>query len=76
MGLPKISYMTCCYVKTKGSDRPAADEVAEHYLFAERKIDGDFRKWNTNFGATVATVDAVDDLHAFGPAEAAARRRS
>ena len=42
VGLPKISYMTCCYVKTKGSDRPAADEVAERYLFAERKIEGEF----------------------------------
>ena len=63
MGLPKISYMTCCYVKTKGSDRPAADEVAERYLFAERKIEGEFRKWNTNFGAVIRlTDDAMQEL--------------
>ena len=63
MGLPKISYMTCCYVKTKGSDRPAAEEVAERYLFAERKIEGDFRKWNTNFGAVIRlSDDALQDL--------------
>ena len=63
MGLPKISYMTCCYVKTKRSDRPAADEVAERYLFAERKIEGEFRKWNTNFGAVIRlTDDAMQEL--------------
>ena len=63
VGLPKISYMTCCYVKTKGSDRPAADEVAERYLFAERKIEGEFRKWNTNFGAVIRlTDDAMQEL--------------
>ena len=63
VGLPKISYMTCCYVKTKRSDRPAADEVAERYLFAERKIEGEFRKWNTNFGAVIRlTDDAMQEL--------------
>ena len=63
VGLPKISYMTCCYVKTQGSDRPAAEEVAERYLFAERKIEGAFRKWNTNFGAVIRlSDDALQDL--------------
>ena len=45
VGLPTISYMTCCYVKTKTSDQPAADEVQQRFLFAERKIEGEFRKW-------------------------------
>ena len=63
VGLPTISYMTCCYVKTQGSDRPAAEEVAERYLFAERKIEGAFRKWNTNFGAVIRlSDDALQDL--------------
>ena len=63
VGLPTISYMTCCYVKTQGSDRPAAEEVAERYLFAERKIEGAFRKWNTNFGAVIRlSDDALQEL--------------
>ena len=63
VGLPKISYLTCCYVKTTGSDRPAAEEVKERYLFAERKIEGDFRKWNTNFGAVIRlSDDALQEL--------------
>ena len=71
VGLPKISYMTCCYVKTKGSDRPAAEEVKERYLFAERKIEGDFRKWNTNFGATVKTEVEPAELSSTSAAAAA-----
>ena len=33
---------------------------ASRSLFAERRIDGVFRKWNTNFGATIKTVGATD----------------
>ena len=32
---------------------------ASRSLFAERRIDGVFRKWNTNFGATIKTVEAT-----------------
>ena len=39
---------------------PTADEPPRRSLFAERKIDGQFRKWNTNFGATVKTAE-VDE---------------
>ena len=66
VGLPKVSYMTSCFLTTgrmeRRDGRPAdPDEPESRYLFAERKIDGDFRKWNTNFGATVQTADAVLD---------------
>lgn len=53
-GLPTISYMTCCYVRTQRAspashEAHAADETPERLLFAERMIEGQFRKWNTNF---------------------------
>ena len=64
-GLPKISYMTCCFVKTKRMTRAAAagaadgeaDEVPQRLLFAERKIPGEFRKWNTNKGTVIRLAD-------------------
>ena len=64
-GLPKVAYMTCCYIQTEQMDRrhgePAdPEEPAVRSLFAERKIDGVWRKWNTNFGATVKTVAAAE----------------
>ena len=54
--------MTCCYIQTEQiARRPgeAADpeEPATRSLFAERKIEGEFRKWNTNFGAVVRLTD-------------------
>ena len=32
------------------------EEPERRSLFAERRIDGVWRKWNTNFGATVKTA--------------------
>lgn len=65
-GLPNVAYMTCCMVTTNLMERPFGqiadpDEPESRSLFAERKIDGHFRKWNTNYGATIATVEVVDD---------------
>ena len=59
---------------------PTADEPPRRSLFAERKIDGQFRKWNTNDGKTVETKlpPAADgaaggaDADALSPAAAAA----
>ena len=55
-GMPKVSYMTCCFIQTGQMERrpgeaPDPEERAVRSLFAERYIDGEFRKWNTNFGA-------------------------
>lgn len=47
--LPKVAYMTCCFVVT-GKMEPTADgklgdanEPESRLLFAERRIDGEFR---------------------------------
>lgn len=47
--LPKVAYMTCCFVATQKME-PSADgkppdpnEPESRLLFAERRIDGEFR---------------------------------
>ena len=57
--------MMSCFIKAgrvtrRGGEAADADEPPRRSLFAERKIDGQFRKWNTNFGATVKTAE-VDE---------------
>lgn len=48
-GLPKVSYMTCCFVVTGKMKQPEDKPNVQHsepesrLLFAERKIDGEFR---------------------------------
>ena len=47
--LPKVAYMTCCFVVTgkmepdASAKPPDAKEPESRLLFAERKIDGEFR---------------------------------
>ena len=55
-GLPSVSYMNHCFIKTgrvtrRAGEKADPDELPRRSLFAERKIEGTFRKWNTNFGA-------------------------
>ena len=57
-GLPKVAYMNCCYIETHTASHASGvpadpDEHPQRQLFAERKIDGQFRKWNTNFGTVI-----------------------
>ena len=55
-GLPKVGYMTCCFVSTGKTKEEHLDEPPSRPLFAERKIDGEFRKWNSNNGQIFPTV--------------------
>ena len=45
--LPKVAYMTCCFVLTGKMEttdaKPHFDEPESRLLFAERRIDGEFR---------------------------------
>ena len=64
-GLPKVSYMTCCFLMTsqmklRDGEKRDAKEPESRNLFAERKIEGTFRKWNTNFGACIETIAAPE----------------
>ena len=48
VGLPKVAYMTCCFLTTGKMARQDGqpedpDEPESRSLFAERKIDGEFR---------------------------------
>eukprot|EP00966_Prymnesium_polylepis_P305829 7067369-Prymnesium_polylepis.2 len=48
-GMPKVSYMTCCFIQTGQMERRAGevadpDERQVRSLFAERYIEGEFRK--------------------------------
>ena len=75
-GLPKVSYMTCCTLQTYKMERRdgqpvSPDEPEIRNLFAERRIDGQFRKWNTNHGTTIATVEVADSVAAGSLPEAA-----
>jgi hypothetical protein len=58
INLPTVAYMTCCYLSTarmtrRDSVAPPEDEPETRALFAERKIDGEFRQPT---GARTATV--------------------
>lgn len=49
-GLPKVTYMTCCYIQTERVVPPPGqvadpEEPPTRALFAERRIDGEWRKW-------------------------------
>ena len=79
VGMPKVSYMTCCFIATGAMERrpgEAADpqEPPVRSLFAERKIDGEFRKWNTNFGATVQTRPVPESEQEGGAAHREAQK--
>lgn len=61
VNLPKVAYMNCCLVEVgrirRGAgEEPDPKEPAGRLLFAERRVRGTFRKWNTNFGTVVATA--------------------
>jgi hypothetical protein len=65
-GLPSVSYMNHCFIKTgrvtrRAGEKADPDEIPRRSLFAERKIEGTFRKWNTTFGAVVTTVELDDE---------------
>ena len=52
--LPTISFMRCALIQTSVCRPPSrqTDEPAKRWLFAERHIEGEFRKYNNNFGGT------------------------
>ena len=59
--------MSCCHIQTERMARrpgEAADpeEPEGRSLFAERRIDGLWRKWNTNFGAVVQTASRAVEV--------------
>lgn len=56
--LPKVQYMTCCYVQVC---HPATGLATASY-FAERYLAGDHRKWNTNNGHVVVARSAAASI--------------
>lgn len=48
-GVPKIAFMSCCYIETE-----ALQSWPKRCLFAEKHLCGAFRKWNSNSGHVIA----------------------
>ena len=70
--LPKVAYMTCCFVATgkmepDGKQVPDPNEPESRLLFAERRIDGEFRCAHARAGSSLhACLPGSANPHAAG----------